>query len=136
VASQPQRLTVTRRTRVLSRPFTTAHGVKITVDTVVAEISDRNSRGRGEGAPLRRYDEGIDGVVATIDAMKGAIVSGLNRETLQHAMPPSAARNVFDCSFCDIRSEARLLARRRTGRAWRGGPSRDSLHPRYSGKLG
>ena len=102
MAPHPQRLTVTRRAWALARPFTTAHGVKTTADTVVAEISDGDSRGRGEGVPLRRYGESIDSVAATLDAMKSAIVSGLNRETLQRALPPGAARNALDCAFWDI----------------------------------
>jgi len=80
----------------------TPHGVETTVDIVVAESSDVESRGRGEGVPLRRCGESIDGVVAAIDAMKGAVFSGLNRDTLQHALPPGAARNALDCAFWDI----------------------------------
>jgi L-alanine-DL-glutamate epimerase-like enolase superfamily enzyme len=102
MAPHPQRLTVTRRAWPLARPVTTAHGVVTTVDIVVAEISDNDSRGRGEGVPLRRYGESIDSVCAALDAMKGAITSGLNRETLQSAMPPGAARNALDCAFWDI----------------------------------
>ncbi|HET7884297.1 MAG TPA: enolase C-terminal domain-like protein, partial [Acetobacteraceae bacterium] len=80
----------------------TAHGVRSTVDIVVAEISDVESRGRGEGVPLQRYGESIDSVVAALDAMKGAITSGLSRDTLQSAMPPGAARNALDCAFWDM----------------------------------
>ena len=102
MAPHPQRLTVTRRAWPLARPVTTAHGVETTVDIVVAEISDVESRGRGEGVPRRRYGESVDSVVAALDAMKGAVFSGLNRDTLQHAMPPGAARNALDCAFWDI----------------------------------
>jgi L-alanine-DL-glutamate epimerase-like enolase superfamily enzyme len=102
MAPHPQRLTVTRRAWPLARPFTTAHGVTTTVDLVVAEISDVESRGRGEGVPLQRYGESIDSVVATLDAMKGAISSGLNRDTLQTVLPPGAARNALDCAFWDM----------------------------------
>src|SRR5450631_4295202 len=102
MAPHPQRLTVTRRAWPLARPLMTAHGVKTTVDVVVAEISDVESRGRGEGVPLLRYGESIDSVVAAVDAMKGAIFSGLNRDTLQGALPPGAARNALDCAFWDI----------------------------------
>jgi L-alanine-DL-glutamate epimerase-like enolase superfamily enzyme len=80
----------------------TADGVGTTVEVVVAEISDTDSRGRGEGVPLRRFGESIDSVVAALEAMKGAVFSGLNRDTLQHAMPPGAARNALDCAFWDI----------------------------------
>jgi L-Ala-D/L-Glu epimerase len=102
MAPHPQRLTVTSRTWPLARPFTTADGVETMVDVVVAEISDGDSRGRAEGVPLRRYGESIDSVVASLEAMKGAVFSGLGRDTLQHAMPPGAARNALDCAFWDI----------------------------------
>jgi L-Ala-D/L-Glu epimerase len=102
VAPHPQRLTVTRRAWPLARPLTTAHGIETTVDVVVAEVSDVESRGRGEAVPLRRYGESIDSVVASLDAMKGAITSGLDREALQGALPPGAARNALDCAFWDI----------------------------------
>ena len=102
MAPHPQRLTVTRRAWPLARPLATAHGVQTMVEVVVAEISDVESRGRGECVPLRRYGESIDSVVAALDAMKGAVFSGLTRDTLQHALPPGAARNALDCAFWDI----------------------------------
>src|SRR5277367_839671 len=105
MAPHPQRLTVTRRGWALARPFTTAHGVETTADVVIAEISDGDARGRGECVPLRRYAESIDSVVAALDAMKGAVFSGLNRETLQRALPPGAARNALDCAFWAIEAK-------------------------------
>jgi L-alanine-DL-glutamate epimerase-like enolase superfamily enzyme len=102
MAPHPQRLTVIRRAWPLARPLMTADGIKTTVDVVVAEISDGDSRGRGEGVPLRRYGESIDSVVAELEAMKGAVFSGLNRDSLQSALPPGAARNALDCAFWDI----------------------------------
>ena len=102
MAPHPQRLTVTRRAWPLARPLTTEHGVRTAVDAVVAEISDVESRGRGECVPLGRYGESIESVVAALEAMKGAIYSGLNRDTLQSALPPGAARNALDCAFWDM----------------------------------
>src|SRR5277367_3515029 len=102
MAPHPQRLTVTHRAWPLARPLMTAHGVETTIEVVVAEISDVESRGRGECVPLRRFGESIDSVVAALDAMKGAVFSGLNRDTLQDAMPAGAARNALDSAFWDI----------------------------------
>ena len=102
MAPHPQRLTVTRRAWPFARPLMTAHGVETIVEVVVAEIADGEGRGRGEGVPLRRYGESIDSVVAAVEAMKGAVFSGLDRDTLQHALPPGAARNALDCAFWDI----------------------------------
>jgi L-Ala-D/L-Glu epimerase len=102
MAPHPQRLTVTRRAWMLARPLMTANGAETKIDVVVAEISDGDSRGRGECVPLARYGESLDSVVATLEALKGEVSSGLNRETLQNALPPGAARNALDCAFWDI----------------------------------
>ena len=102
MAPHPQRLTVTRRAWPLVRPLMTAGGARTAVEIVVAELSDGDSRGRGEGVPLPRFGESIDSVVAELEAMKGAIFSGLNRDTLQSALPPGAARNALDCAFWAI----------------------------------
>jgi L-Ala-D/L-Glu epimerase len=117
MAPHPQRLTVTRRGWALARPFTTAHGVKTTADVVIAEISDGDSRGRGECVPLRRYGESIDSVVAALDAMKGAIFSGLNREALQRALPPGAARNARSTARSGTSTRSALIA---ASRNWPG----------------
>ncbi len=102
MAPHPQRLTVTRRAWPLARSLVTALGVTTTVDTVVAEIYDGDSRGRGEAVPLLQFGETIDSVIAAVEAMKGAVFSGLNRDTLQTALPPGAARNAIDCAFWDL----------------------------------
>jgi L-alanine-DL-glutamate epimerase-like enolase superfamily enzyme len=102
MAPHPQRPTVTRRTWTLARPFTTARGVEPSADIVVAEIFDVESRGRGEAVPLRRCGESINSVVSALNALKGAVFSGLNRDTLQNALPLGAARNALDCAFWNI----------------------------------
>jgi L-alanine-DL-glutamate epimerase-like enolase superfamily enzyme len=102
MAPHPQRLTVTRRGWALARPITTARGVQTTADVVIAEISDGDGRGRGECVPVPRYGESIDSVAAALDAMKGAVFSGLDRAELQRALPPGAARNALDCAFWDL----------------------------------
>ncbi|MDE2464251.1 MAG: dipeptide epimerase, partial [Alphaproteobacteria bacterium] len=72
------------------------------VDVIVVEISDGDSRGRAECVPMRRFGETIDSVRTALDAMKGAVSSGLARDTLQSALPPGAARNALDCAFWAI----------------------------------
>jgi L-Ala-D/L-Glu epimerase len=51
---------------------------------------------------MTRYGESIDSVAAALDAMKSAVFSGLECETLQRVLPPGAARNALDCAFWDI----------------------------------
>jgi L-Ala-D/L-Glu epimerase len=76
---------------------------------VVAELSDGLFRGRGECVPYARYGETVERVAAAIEAMAADVARGLDREGLQAAMPPGAARNALDCAFWD-------LAAKRAGR--------------------
>jgi L-alanine-DL-glutamate epimerase-like enolase superfamily enzyme len=102
MAPHPQRLTVTRRTWPLAQPFAISRGSKTSAEVVVAEIFDGEFRGRGECVPYPRYGESVDSVAAALDAMKGAVFSGLDRRELQLVMPPGAARNALDCAFWDL----------------------------------
>ncbi|HLY44459.1 MAG TPA: N-acetyl-D-Glu racemase DgcA [Stellaceae bacterium] len=99
MAPHPQRLTVTRRAWALAQPFAISRGSKTTAEVVIAEVYDGEFRGRGECVPYPRYGESVDSVVAALEAMKGPVFSGLDRNELQPAMPPGAARNALDCAF-------------------------------------
>jgi L-Ala-D/L-Glu epimerase / N-acetyl-D-glutamate racemase len=105
MAPHPQRLHVTRRSWPLAKPFAISRGSKTTADVVVAELHDGDSHGRGECVPYPRYGESSDSVFEALEKMKGAVFSGLNRETLQEAMPPGAARNALDAAFWDIEAK-------------------------------
>lgn len=99
MAPHPQRLSVARRAWPLAAPFAISRGSKTVAEVVVAEVSDGEFRGRGECVPYPRYDESVDSVTAQLEALKGAVFSGLDRRELQQAMPPGAARNALDCAF-------------------------------------
>ncbi len=110
MAPSPQRLSVSTRTFSLARPFAISRGAKATAEVVVAEIFDGDFRGRGECVPYSRYGESVASVVAALEAMKGAVFAGLDRNELQAAMPPGAARNGLDCAFWDL--DAKRCGRR------------------------
>src|SRR5579863_1372973 len=105
MAPHPQRLHVTKRSWPLAQPFAISRGTKTTADVVVAELHDGDSHGRGECVPYPHYGESVDSVFEALEAMKGAVFSGLNRDSLQHAMPPGAARNALDAAFWDIEAK-------------------------------
>src|SRR5512135_3702259 len=105
MAPHPQRLSVSRRAWPLAQPFAISRGSKTTAEVVIAEVSDGEFRGRGECVPYPRYGESVDSVVAALEAMKGAVFSGLDRRELQRAMPPGAARNALDAAFWDIEAK-------------------------------
>jgi L-Ala-D/L-Glu epimerase len=89
--------------------FAISRGAKTEAVVVVAELDDGRHRGRGECVPYARYGETVAGVAAAIEATAVDIAGGLDRERLQSAMPPGAARNALDCAFWD-------LAAKRAGR--------------------
>jgi len=99
MAPHPQRLSVVRRAWPLAQPFAISRGTKTTAEVVVAEVFDGEFRGRGECVPYPRYGESVDSVVHALEAMRGAVFSGLDRKELQQAMPPGAARNALDAAF-------------------------------------
>jgi L-alanine-DL-glutamate epimerase-like enolase superfamily enzyme len=105
MAPHPQRLSVSRRSWPLAQPFAISRGSKTTADVVIAEIFDGDFRGRGECVPYPHYGESVDSVVAALEAMKGAVFSGLDRAALQRAMPRGAARNALDAAFWDIEAK-------------------------------
>ena len=105
MAPHPQRLHVTKRSWPLAQPFVISRGSKTTADVVVAELHDGDSQGRGECVPYPHYGESVDSVFEALEKMKGAVFSGLNRESLQEAMPPGAARNALDAAFWDIEAK-------------------------------
>ena len=90
--------------------FRISRGAKTEARTVVVEISDGPHRGRGEAVPYPRYDETPEGTRDEIEGARGDVEAGLDREGLQSALPPGAARNALDCALWDLEAK-------RTGRA-------------------
>ena len=85
--------------------FTISRGAKTEAVVVVAEVGHGGITGRGECVPYPRYGETPEATLAAILAMKDAIGGGLNREAMQAAMPPSAARNALDCALLDLEAK-------------------------------
>jgi L-alanine-DL-glutamate epimerase-like enolase superfamily enzyme len=85
--------------------FGISRGVKTEAAVVVAELANGKRRGRGECVPYLRYGETVESVTAQIEALRTQIEAGLDRRTLQAAMPPGAARNALDCAFWDLEAK-------------------------------
>src|SRR5919109_397713 len=82
--------------------FAISRGSKTEAVVVVAELSQGDHRGRGEGVPYARYGETLEAVAAAIDAMAPDVGRGLDQFTLQELMPAGAARNALDCALWDL----------------------------------
>ena len=72
---------------------------------VVAEITDGLHRGRGEATPYPRYGESVEACLAELEAVRGAVESGLDRAALQSRLPPGAVRNALDCALWDLEAK-------------------------------
>jgi len=106
----------TLRVRAESWPvrghWTIARGSVTEIDVVVVEMEAEGVLGRGECRPYPRYGESVDSVIAAIELLAQEVAGGLDRQGLQRALPPGAARNAVDCAFWD------LEARRAGHRVW------------------
>jgi len=94
----------------LKEVFRISRGSRTEARVVVVTVNDGKNAGRGEGVPIARYSQSIDSVLAQIESIKS--VRDLDRDKLQHLLPPAAARNALDCALWD------LEAKRCGKRAW------------------
>jgi L-alanine-DL-glutamate epimerase-like enolase superfamily enzyme len=85
--------------------FTISRGAKTEAVTVVAEVSRGGLTGRGECVPYPRYGETPEATLAAVLSMREAVSRGLDRQALQAAMPPGAARNALDCALVDLEAK-------------------------------
>jgi L-Ala-D/L-Glu epimerase len=90
--------------------FTISRGAKTEAITVVAEVRQGFVVGRGECMPYPRYGETPEATLEAVLAMQIPLADGLDRQGIQEAMPPGAARNALDCAMLDI--EAKLSGKR------------------------
>jgi L-Ala-D/L-Glu epimerase len=85
--------------------FVIARGAKIEARVVTVTLTQGGHRGRGECVPYARYGESVEGVVAAIEGLRGALARGADRAALQDLLPPGAARNALDCAFFDLEAK-------------------------------
>src|SRR3979411_397412 len=86
--------------------FTISRGAKTEAVTVVAEVSRGGLTGRGECVPYPRYGETPEATLAALQSMQEPLSGGLDRQALQAAMGPGAARNALDCALLDLEAKA------------------------------
>jgi L-alanine-DL-glutamate epimerase-like enolase superfamily enzyme len=81
--------------------FTSSRGSKTEARVVVATVTDRQHRGRGEGVPYGRYGETVESVVAQLRMATGVET----RSVLAERLPAGAARNALDCALWDLEAK-------------------------------
>ena len=92
----------------LNKPFRISRGTRTEAPVVVVTVTDGQHTGRGEGVPIKRYNQTSGAVLAEIESIKSA--PNLNRDQLQNLLPAGAARNAVDCALWDL--EAKISGKR------------------------
>ena len=87
----------------LKEVFRISRGSRTEARVVLVTVNDGKNTGRGEGVPITRYSQSVDSVLAQIESIKG--VRDLDRDKLQHLLPPGAARNALDCALWDLEAK-------------------------------
>lgn len=98
-------LTVREEHWPLASAFVIARGAKTEAHVLVVEIAEGGVVGRGEATPYARYGQTMDGEIARIEALRGAVEGGLSRQDLQDLAPSGAARNALDCALWDLEAK-------------------------------
>ena len=92
----------------LKQVFRISRGSRTEARVVVATVSDGQYTGRGEGVPIRRYNQNVASVLEEIGSVKAE--KNLDRDRIQELLPAGAARNALDCALWDL--EAKVSGKR------------------------
>ena len=109
MARQRMKLDVRRERFAYKQPFRIAGHVFTETVLVVAELSEGEHVGRGEGAGVYYLGDDADRMEAAIEAARPAIEAGASRADLQELMPAGGGRNAVDCAYWDLEArQARI----------------------------
>ena len=88
--------------------FRISRGSRTEARVAVVTVSDGEHVGRGEGVPIKRYNQSTASVLAQIESVES--VPDLDRHLVQELLPAGAARNALDCALWDL--EAKISGKR------------------------
>ena len=94
-------ITVSQDTFKLAQVFTISRGSRTEARVLTVRITRGGVTGWGECVPYARYGETLESVAAQIEALP----EGIDRVSLQEAMPSGAARNAVDCALWDLEAK-------------------------------
>lgn len=99
------RLEVAQQRFAMRGVFRISRGSRSHAEVVSVTLVDGEHMGRGECVPYSRYQETVEGVMATLAALSEQVAGGLTRQQLQSLLAPGAARNGLDCALWDLESK-------------------------------
>ena len=95
-------ITLTQDTFRLAQVFTISRGSRTEARVITVRVTRNGVTGWGECVPYARYGETVESVSAQI----ASLPAGIDRETLQSALPAGAARNAVDCALWDWQAKS------------------------------
>jgi L-Ala-D/L-Glu epimerase len=98
------RLEVRNENLPLKAPFRISGYTFYESPVTLVTLRDGSVEGRGEAAGVSYLNDTTDRMLATIEAHRDAIESGLTREELRSLLPPGGARNALDCALWELES--------------------------------
>lgn len=99
------KLSVTNDSFRLAQVFTISRGSRTEASVITVRLDDEGFSGYGECVPYARYGESMESVHEQIESVRGAVIEGMTRQELQHALPAGTARNALDCALWDLQSK-------------------------------
>ena len=99
------RLTIAHESWPIAGAFTISRGSKTTAEVVVVTLEEDGYTGRSECVPYPRYEETVEGVVASLEAARAKIEAGFSHADITNIVKPRAARNALDCALWDLEAK-------------------------------
>src|SRR5690348_9804589 len=97
-------LTLEKAAIRFAEPFRITGYVFEAMPSIIAQIADGESIGRGEAAGVYYLGDGQDHMLEMIEPVRGRVEAGLTRDELQDVLPPCGARNALDCALWELDS--------------------------------
>jgi L-Ala-D/L-Glu epimerase len=104
VPAVPVQLELHNEPLPMSAPFRIAGHVFEAMPATVVTLRDGVHVGRGEAAGVYYNDDGPEAMIATLEAMRGRIEAGLDRDALRSLLPAGGARNALDAALWELES--------------------------------
>jgi L-Ala-D/L-Glu epimerase len=98
-------LSIAQESWPIAGSFTISRGSKTAAEVVVVTLEEEGHRGRGECVPYPRYNETVEGVVASLEAARAGIESGFSHAHVPDLVKPRAAQNALDCALWDLEAK-------------------------------
>jgi L-Ala-D/L-Glu epimerase len=98
-------LSIAQESWPIAGSFTISRGSKTAAEVVVVTLEEEGHRGRGECVPYPRYNETVEGVMASLEAARAGIEAGFSHADVPNLVNPRAAQNALDCALWDLEAK-------------------------------